>query len=96
LLRNCLFWAALAGHEDADALDHLCGRGGAFGEEDVGAKRAVKGVDGSGDDHGGKAGVKLLGAADEFVAVHLRHYEITEDEVEGTGKQAFQQLQGFV
>ena len=46
---------------------------GAFGQEDVGVEGAVEGVDSAGDDHGGKTGVELLGAANQFVAVHLRH-----------------------
>ena len=81
-----LLRAALAGYEDADALDHLGGRAGALGQKDVGAAGAVEGVDGAGDDHRGQAGMKLLGATDEFVAVHLRHEEIAEQQVEGAGE----------
>jgi hypothetical protein len=81
-LGNSLFGAALPGYEDADALDHFCGRGSTLGQEDVGVDSAVEGVDGARDNHRGKARVELLGAADEFVAVHLRHEEIAEQEIE--------------
>lgn len=47
---------------------------------------SIEGIDGTGDDHRGQAGMELLGAADEFVAVHLRHDEIAEDEIERAGK----------
>ena len=45
-------------------------------------ERAVEGVDCAGDNHGGKAGMELLGASNQFVAVHLRHKEIAEDEIQ--------------
>ena len=61
------------------------GRAGAFGQEDVGAAGAVIGSNRAGDNHGRKGRVQLLGAADEFVAVHLRHKEITEQQVERAG-----------
>ena len=77
-----LFGAALAGDEDADAFEHFGGGAGALGQEDVGVERAVEGVDGAGDDHRGQAGMELLGAADEFVSVHLGHQEIAEQQVE--------------
>ncbi len=81
-----LLGAALAGYQDADALDHLGGGAGALGQEDVGAAGAIEGVDSSGDDHRGEAGVELLGAADEFVAVHLGHDEVAEEEIERAGE----------
>ena len=68
--------APLAGYEDTDTLDHLGGGAGSFGEEDIGAGGTVEGVDRTGDDHGGKAGVELFGAPNEFVAVHLGHDEV--------------------
>jgi hypothetical protein len=37
--------------------------------------------------------MKLLGAADEFVAVHLGHEEIAEDEIDGAWKGLFEELQ---
>jgi hypothetical protein len=77
-----LLGAALASDEDADALDHLGGRAASLGKKDVGAAGAIEGRDGSGDDHCGERGVKLLGATDEFVAVHLGHEEIREEKVE--------------
>jgi len=47
---------------------------------------AIEGIDGAGDDHRGQAGMKLFGATDEFVAVHLRHDEVAEDEIQCAGK----------
>ncbi|MCU1226958.1 MAG: Response regulator receiver protein [Edaphobacter sp.] len=85
--------ASLSGYEDADTLDHLGGGAGSFGEEDIGAGGAVEGVDRAGDDHRGKAGVELLGAPDEFVAVHLGHDEVTEQEVERTGERLLHNLE---
>jgi len=77
---------AFASHEYADALEHLGGRACSLGQEDVCAACAVIGGDGAGDDHGGKAGVELFGAANELVPIHLRHDEIAEEEVDGPGK----------
>src|SRR5665213_1219437 len=68
-----LLGAALAGYEDADALDHFSGGAGSFWQEDVGRAGTVEGVDGAGDDHGGQARVKLLSATDKLVAIHLWH-----------------------
>jgi hypothetical protein len=56
-------------------------------------KRAVKGVDGSRDNHGGKARMQLLGAADQFIAVHLWHNEIAENKIEGAGNRSLKNLQ---
>lgn len=88
--------ASFAGYEDADAFDHLGGRAGALGQEDVGADGAVEGVDSTRDDHGGQAGVKLLGAADEFVAVHLGHDEVTEQEVDAAWGGALDEFEGLL
>jgi hypothetical protein len=77
--------ATLAGDEDADAFEHLGGRAGSLGQEDVGADGAIGGVDRAGDDHGGQRGLQLLGAADELVTVHLGHEEVTKEEVNGAG-----------
>ena len=71
-----LTWAAFAGYEDADALNHLSRRAGSFGEKDIGSTGAIEGSDCTGDDHSGESGLEMLGAAHEFVAVHLRHEEI--------------------
>jgi hypothetical protein len=79
---NGFLGAAFASYEDPNAFDHFCGRRGTLGQEHVGVERAVEGVDGAGDDHGGESGMQLLGAANELVAVHLRHQEIAEDEIE--------------
>ena len=54
---------------------------------------AVESIDGTRDDHGGKTGVDLLGAANQFVAVHLRHQEVAEDQVERTGKGSLEDLE---
>ena len=43
---------------------------------------AIEGVDSAGDDHCGQAGLQLLGATNQFVAVHLRHQEIAEQQIE--------------
>jgi len=77
--------AALAGDKDADALDHLGGGAGTLGQKDIGGAGTIEGVDGAGDDHGGQRGVKLLGAADEFVAVHAGHQKIAEKKIERAG-----------
>ena len=76
---------ALSGHEDANALDHLGGRACAFGQKDVGAGSAIEGVDSTGDNHGRQAGLKLFGAPDKFVAVHLRHDQVTEKKIQRAG-----------
>ena len=80
-----LLRSTFAGDEDADALDHLGGRACSLGQEDVSARRAIKGVDGAGDDHSGQAGLQLFSAADELVAVHLGHDEVAEKKIEGAG-----------
>ena len=78
-----LLGAAFAGDEDADALEQFGRRACALGEEDVGAAGALECADGAGNDHCREAGVDFLGAADEFAAVHLRHDEVGEKEVDG-------------
>ena len=79
---ECLSGTALAGDEDADAFDHLSGRASALGQKGIGGTGAVEGVDGAGDDHRRKAGMKLLGATDELIAVHLRHKKIAKEKIE--------------
>jgi hypothetical protein len=91
-----LFGATLAGYQDANTFHHFGWGTGAFGEEDVGADGAVGSVDGTGDDHGGQARVKLLGTADEFVAVHLGHQEIAEQQVECARKTAVDEVERFL
>ena len=91
-----LLGAAFSGDEDADALDHLGGRAGTLGEKDVGGESAVEGADGSGDDHGGEAGVELLGAADELIAVHLGHEQVAEEKVDRTWEAALDYLEGVL
>jgi hypothetical protein len=91
--QRCLFRAALAGDEDTDAFDHLSRRASALGKKDVGVNGPVEGVDRTGYDHGGETGVKLFRAADELVAVHLRHDEITEDEIDGARERSLDYLQ---
>ena len=39
--------------------------------------------------------MQLFGAADEFVAVHLRHEEVAENEVEGARCGPLKDLEGF-
>ena len=85
IYREDLLGAAFAGYEDANALDHLGGRAGSLGQKDIGGAGAVEGVDGAGDDHGRQAGMMMLGAADEFVAVHLRHEQVAEKKIERAG-----------
>jgi hypothetical protein len=94
--RSGLFGASFAGHEDADTLDHFGGRAGALGQEDVGVKGAIEGVDGAGDDHRRQALMELFGAANQFVAVHLRHQEIAQDQVECAGERSLQDFQRFL
>jgi hypothetical protein len=99
-LRRCgyggLFGASLAGYEDADALDHFGGRTGALGQEDIGVQGAIEGVDGSGDDQCGQALMELFGAANQFVAVHLRHEEIAQDQIECAGKRTLEDFDRFL
>ena len=38
--------------------------------------------------------MELFGAADQFVAVHLRHEEVAEEEVERTGKRTGDGFEG--
>jgi hypothetical protein len=56
----------------------------------------IEGVDGARDDHRRETGMELFGATNEFVAVHLRHDEVAEDEVDATGKSAFEKLKGVL
>jgi len=93
---DSLLGAALAGDEDADALEDLCGGAAALGQEDVGGAGTVEGVDSAGDDHGGEAGVELLGAAYELVAIHLGHDEVGEQEVEAAGRAVLDEVECLV
>ena len=80
-----LLRSALAGYEDADALDHLGRRACTLGQEDIGTGRAIEGVDSAGYDHRGQTGLQLFSAADELIAVHLGHDEVAEKKIEGAG-----------
>ena len=91
-----LLGAALTGDEDADALDHLGRRAGAFGEEDVGGAAAIEACDRAGDDHGRQRRVELFGATDELVAVHLRHLKIAQEKIEGAGDRLLDDLEGMI
>jgi hypothetical protein len=57
---------------------------------------AIEGVDGARDDHRGQARVELLGAAHQLVAVHLRHQEVAQDQVERAGKRSLKVFQCFL
>jgi hypothetical protein len=57
---------------------------------------AVEGIDRARDNHGGKTGVDLLGAANQFVAVHLGHQKVAEDQVECAGKRSLEDLEGLL
>jgi len=94
--RGSFFGAAFAGYEDPDALDHLGRRASAFGQEDVGVQGAIEGVDSAGDDHRGQALMDLFGATNQFIAVHLRHQEIAQDQVECARKRSLKYLQRFL
>ncbi len=76
LQRMSLLGPALASNKHTNALDHLGRRAASFGEKDIGAAGAVERSDRAGNNHGWQGGMKLFGAADEFVAVHLRHQQI--------------------
>lgn len=77
---------AFAGDENPNAFEHF-GRGAsAFGQEYVCATGSVIRGDRSGDDHCGQGWVQLLGAAHQFIAIHLRHDEIAEQQIDGAGK----------
>ena len=71
-------------------------RAGALGQKDIGGAGAVEGVDGAGDDHRRQAGMKLLGAAHQFVAVHLGHEEIAEKKIERAGKRLLERSRALV
>lgn len=88
--------ATFARDENADALDHFGGRTGSLGKKHIGAAGAVGGAGGSRDDHRRQSGLKLLGAADKLIAIHLRHVEITEQEVEGAGNGLLDDFKGLV
>lgn len=79
---DLLLGAALAGYEDANALDHLCWGTGALGQKDVSGAGTIKSIDGSRNDHRGEARVELLGATDKLVAVHLGHDEVAEEKIQ--------------
>ena len=53
---------------------------------------AVEGVDGAGDNHCRQAGVELFGAANQLVTIHLRHQEVAEDQIEGSGEGSLKNL----
>lgn len=93
---DLLLGTAFAGDEDANTLDHLCGGTGALWQKDIGGAGTIEGDDGSGDDHRGEAGVEQLGAADKLVAIHLRHDEIAEQEVQRAGEHALDDLECFL
>ena len=40
--------------------------------------------------------MELLGAANQFVAVHLRHQEVAQDQVERPGKRSLEDFQRFL
>lgn len=86
LYMDGLLWAAFAGYKNPDALDHFGGRTASLWEEDVGMGCTIERSDGTGDNHCRQRGVKLFGPADEFVAVHLGHQQVTEQEIERAGE----------
>ena len=90
--RRCLFGAALAGDENTDAFDHLSRRARSLRQKDVSVDGTVESVHSTGDDHGRQTRVELLRAADELVAIHQRHDEVAEDEIDGARKRAFDYL----
>ena len=96
LLGDVFLGAAFAGYEDLDALEELYGRGCAFGQEGVGGEGAVEGGHGAADDERGERGVHLLGAADEFVAVHAGQEQVRDEEVEGALGGLFQDFERLV
>ena len=82
--RHLFARASPAGYEEADLFQKFGGGGGTFGEEGVGGEGALVGGDGAAHDQGGQGGVQLLGAADEFVAVHARKEQVGDEEVDGS------------
>ena len=91
----CFTWAALAGDENTDALDHLSRRGGSLGEKDIGGAGAIEGCDRVGDDHGRESGLEMFCTAHEFVAVHLWHEEVAEQKIEGARQGLLDDLEGL-
>jgi len=59
-------------------------------------KGAIEGVDGARDNHRGQALMELFGAANQFVAVHLRHQKIAQDQVKCARKRSLEDLQRFL
>ena len=94
--RNSLFWAPFAGYKDSNPFDHLGRRRGALRQENIRVKGAIEGVDGAGNDHCRQTRMDLFGAAHQFVAVHLRHQEIAQDEIERAGNRPLKDFQCFL
>jgi len=90
------FGAAFARHQDADALDHLSRRASALRQEDIGVECAIEGIDCARDDHRGQSQMDLFGAANQFVAIHLGHQEIAQDEVKRAGKRSLEDFNRFL
>lgn len=89
---DVLLGSALAGDEDADALQHFAGGRGSLGEERVGTIAVVKDLDASADEDHGYFGGDFFHAADQFVAVDVGHDEVAEDQVDSADAES---IHGF-
>ena len=68
--------------KDSHALEHFGWGACSFGQEGVGTASAIVRGDTARDDHGRQSWMEFLGAADEFIAVHLRHDQVAEQKIE--------------
>ena len=85
--------ASFARDENTNAFDHLSGRARSLRQKGVGGAGAIECGDRAGDDHGGQAGLKVLCATNKLIAIHLRHDEITEQEVNRAESRLFDDLE---
>jgi hypothetical protein len=81
---NVLLGSALAGDEDANAFQHFAGGRRSLGKKGVGPIAVVEDLDAAADKDHGHFGGDFFHAANQFVAVHVRHDEVAEDEVDST------------
>lgn len=86
---------ALTSDQDSDALDHLGWRAASLRKKDIGAAGAVKRGNRAGNDHSRQTWMKLLGAADQLIAVHLRHQEVAQQQIDRAGSGFFYNVEGL-
>ena len=80
---GALAGTALAGAHDLDALEELLGRAVFLGQQGVGAMEVVAHLLGVTEQNHRNMGGDLLEADDQLFAVHLRHGEVRQDQIDG-------------